>query len=116
MTLGTVIALIKSLGGGGGGGGGGALVVTADIDTGVLDKTAGEIFAAVKSGGAVCRELRIINGVITSEDVFPFAYASWTQQDGYIFAVLFDLDSGHYTYFYASTENDYPATSGGGEE
>lgn len=49
MTLGTVIALIKSLGGGGGGGGASVLVVTATDDgegNYTLDKTASEIASA----------------------------------------------------------------------
>ena len=45
--------------GGGGGGGASVLVVTYDEATFSLDKTAGEIFAAIKSGGAVYRDTQI---------------------------------------------------------
>ena len=95
----------------GGGGGAGVLVVTYDEATQSFDKTAGEIFAAIKSGGAVYREAVNTGGVLSSEDFYPFAYASWTLEDGYMFAVLTDLDSGVYLYFNASTENDYPTMS-----
>ena len=52
MTLGTVIALIKSLAGGGGGGGG-VLVVNGDMQTGALNKTVREMLDGMMTGGVV---------------------------------------------------------------
>ena len=72
VTTGEVIGLIKAFGGSSGGGGGSSSapliinVTITDIDgmsgTGTMDKTAGEIFAAMQTTGAIWKATAMFNG------------------------------------------------------
>lgn len=98
MTLGTVIALIKSLGGGGGGGGGASVLVvnvTEDNGTYTCDKTAAEMWAAVP---LVCFKSKMGDA-----DVIRCLFWAWNDEEsGYIF-----VDSGDNN-FEAASGTDYP--------
>lgn len=102
MTLGSVIALIKSLGGGGGGGGGASVLVvnvTEDAESNfVCDKTAAEMWAAVP---LVCFKYKMGDA-----DVFCcLNQAGNDEENGYMF-------SDYNNQFGAASGTDYP-TSGG---
>lgn len=100
MTLGSVIALIKSLGGGGGGGGGGAYLIN-DVD-GTLDKTLAEIKAA-PNPKFICR---------ASENDGHFSYKCYP-----IIDVAYDIEDGYWVealsaegvrYWVCESDSEYP--------
>lgn len=96
-------------GGGGGGGGSGVLVVTAteDADTGVLtlDKTASEIYGAMKSGGV------IVDAEDASYGIFPFVNGFLSLGVYNFYAIVISPIDGSVEgtlHFQAQTGTDYP--------
>lgn len=114
MTQGEVIALIKAFGGSGGGGGGGSspLVINVTItdiaDTaghGTMDKTAGEIFAAMQTTGALWKASATVDygdGDVNTSYVAPLVTGYCIEQAAYRFS---DYMNSEWT---AATSDDYP--------
>lgn len=117
MKIATIAALAKALGGGSGGGGGGGsgvLVVTAteDADTGVLtlDKTASEIYSAMKSGGVM------VDAEDATYGIFPFVWSFHYVTNGAynFYAITISPVDGSVEgtlLFQAQTGADYPSYS-----
>lgn len=98
--------------GSGGGGGGGALVVNADMNTGALDKTAGEIMAAAKTGLVL---LFLDFSEISFTNVTYLSSAGIMRDGdhaGEILISFFYPDSDILINAYAATEADYPVVEG----
>lgn len=99
MTLGTVIALIKSLGGSGGGGGASVLVVNVTEDNGTYtcDKTAAEMWAAVP---LVCFKYKQGDADV----IRCLTEAGNGEEQGYMFA-------DYNNQFVAASGTDYPTAT-----
>lgn len=93
----------------------GALVVHAadtEIDGGhakILDKTAGEIIAAAKTGYVV---LDMYNGIEEGSFVMPLTAVHFNTEDE-VLNIIFGFSKGISFTGRASTENDYPVATGG---
>ena len=113
MNLGTVIALIKALGGGSGGGGGGSiLVVNATFEDEwdlVLDKTFAEIRTAYLSGEkVVVKIITDVNAVLVS-DVISI---DWDEGEEICKVITAQRWNGVFPLQYeASSVNDYPTAA-----
>lgn len=101
------------IGGGGGGGGGsgsGVLVVTVTKsgNTWTCDKTAGEMYAAMSTGGVVFSYVKIGGAEAFDSCVF----AEYEEGEGYGFASsqYFSSD-GLVGELWCETENDYPGAT-----
>lgn len=106
MTLGSVIALIKALGGGSGGGGsgGGTTLVHPVNNWESLDMTAGGLYEAALQGTVLLFSPK--QGV---NDGGIYALVSaWDAGDGYWFYFFYPDIEGNMITYRSETANDYP--------
>ena len=94
-------------GGGGGGSGGGVLVNATANQTGnlVLDKTAGELWAALLTGASV-----VVKIVDTEDPNHPVTLL--LRMNGMLGSGEYTFDAQYYR-FTASSDADFPASGGG---
>lgn len=102
MTMATVIALIKALGGGSGGGG-----LLVEFSQNAFNKTAGEILAVVKAGGNVT--VKFANSQTNNPWYTPVNYVG--EETG-VYVFMFSDNGGNFQTLVAQTLDDYPSISG----